>query len=81
VPPEKLADDVEAVIRECRERVEGVGAQQYYVEGQPQKFETMQFTDLFEYAEEELRDLVVYAVMLRIRLRRLRDFMHERDLI
>jgi hypothetical protein len=71
--PVELAADVEAAIAECRERVEGVGAQQYYVPGQPQKFETMPLDGLFEYAEEELRDLVVYAVMLRIRLRRLRE--------
>ena len=71
--PTELAAEVEAVITECRDRVEGVGAQQYYQEGQPQKFETMDLDGLFEYAEEELRDLVVYAVMLRIRLRRLRE--------
>lgn len=33
----------------------------------------MDLDGLFEYAEEELRDYVVYAVMLRIRLRRLRS--------
>lgn len=81
MPPQELADEVESIIRECRERVEDVGAQQYYVEGQPQKFESMQLDGLFEYAEEEIRDLVVYAVMLRIRIRRLRDWMHERDLL
>jgi hypothetical protein len=71
--PEELANEVQAVIEECRERVEGVGAQQYYVEGQPQKFETMPLDGLFEYAEEEIRDLIVYGVMTRIRLRRLRE--------
>lgn len=66
--PEELANEVEAVIRECRERVEGVGALQYWTPGQPQKFESMDLDALFEYAEEELRDYVVYSVMLRIRL-------------
>lgn len=73
--PEELALEVEAFIEECRERVEGVGARQYYKPGEPQKFETMILDELFEYAEEELRDCVVYATMLRIRLRRLRDKM------
>ena len=71
--PAELAADVEAVIRECRGRVLGPGKEQYWTPGQPQKFETMNLDGLFEFAEEEIRDLVVYAVMLRIRLRRLRE--------
>lgn len=71
--PQELADEVTQMIEECRERVTGVGATQYYEQGKPQKFETMALDDLLEYAEEELRDLVVYAVMARIRFRRLRD--------
>lgn len=71
--PAELAAEVEAAIAECRERVEGVGAQQYYVPGQPQRFEFMDLDGLFEYAEEEVRDGIVYLVMLRIRMRRLRQ--------
>lgn len=70
--PAELAAEVEAAIAECRERVEGVGAAQYWTPGQPQKFETMDLDGLFEYAEEEIRDGIVYLVMLRIRFRRLR---------
>lgn len=77
--PQELAAEVENVIAECRERVEGVGAQQYWTPGQPQRFETMDLDGLFAFAEEEIRDLVVYAVMLRIRLRRLRDRLAPAD--
>lgn len=68
--PTELADEVEAVIRECRERVEGIGAQQYYVPGQPQKFETMPMGDLVRYAKEEMLDEINYNVMRLIRLDR-----------
>ena len=69
---EELADEVTSIVEECRVRVLGIGKEQYS-EGEHQRFETMHMDDLFEYAEEELRDLVVYACMLRIRLRRLRN--------
>jgi hypothetical protein len=70
--PQELASEVEGMIRLCTERITGIGAQQYHVEGQPQKFETLPFDDLCEYYEEELRDIINYAVMTHIRLRRLR---------
>jgi hypothetical protein len=69
---EELATQVDQMIEECRERVMGVGHDQYSV-GNKQRFEIMLLDDLFEYAEEELRDLVIYACMLRIRLRKLRN--------
>lgn len=53
-------------------RVMGVGDQQYsQIDGQ--KFENMPVDDLLAWANEELEDVIVYAVMLRIRLARLRD--------
>lgn len=63
-----------AVAKLCADRVgpDSVGAKQYVVPGQPQKFETMDFDGLCDYYEEELRDLVNYAVMTHIRLGRLR---------
>lgn len=76
--PEDLAAEIESVVRACTERVTGIGAQQYYKPGEPQKFETMPFDDLAEYYEEELRDIINYAVMTHIRLRRLRDVARDR---
>jgi hypothetical protein len=67
----ELADAVEELIRECRERVMGVGDQQYS-EGDQQKFEGMPLTELFEWAFEEIDDVVVYAAMIRIRLQRVK---------
>lgn len=69
---EDLAREVEAIIRECTTRVTGVGHDQYARE-EGQLFELQSLDWLFESAEEEMRDLVVYACMLRIRIRRLRD--------
>lgn len=65
-----LADEVEAAIQRCRVRVLGVGDQQYS-EGDQQKFERMPVADLFEWTLEELDDVIVYAVMLGVRVRRL----------
>lgn len=65
-----LADAVEELIRECRERVMGVGDQQYS-EGTTQKFEKMDLRELVEWAYEEIDDVVVYAAMIRIRLGRI----------
>lgn len=78
--PQELAENVETVIRQCTERVgpDSIGARQYYVEGQPQKFETMSFPDLAQYYREELLDLVNYAVMTTIRIDRLQAAFVER---
>jgi hypothetical protein len=78
--PQELAAEVGRVVELCQARVgpESIGAQQYYVVGQPQKFETMSFDALAEYYEEELRDIVNYAVMSHIRLGRLREEMARR---
>ena len=72
---EEPQGEVASIIEECQERVLGVGAQQYATQ-EGQLFEQMPYDALFEYAEEEIRDLVVYACMLRIRLRRLRDMLY-----
>jgi hypothetical protein len=70
--PDQLADEVDYQIERCVKRIEGIGADQYAQE-EDQKFETMDLDDLFEYANEELDDIINYAVMLRIRLDRLRQ--------
>lgn len=68
---DQLADEVAQFIAECAARVRGVGKDQYEGKGF-QKFETMEMDELFEYLEEELRDVANYAAFLVIRLRRIR---------
>jgi hypothetical protein len=68
-----LADEVEAAINRCRSRILGVGKDQYEEEPDTQKFETMPFDQLIDWALEELDDVINYAVMLGIQVRRVRD--------
>ena len=70
--PDQLADHVRTFVSGCIERVVGVGAQQYS-QGTTQKFEIMPLGQLIDWTDEELQDVVVYAVMLSIRLRGIRD--------
>ena len=76
---EELSKEVDTFIRECQGRVMGVGAEQYSM-GDVQKFEVMPLDDLLEYAQEELRDMAVYACMNHIRLQRVRDALARRGL-
>ena len=64
---EQLADAVQAAIGACRERVLGVGADQYDDGSGTQRFETLPDAELAAWLLEEADDLIVYAVMLRIR--------------
>jgi hypothetical protein len=67
---DELAEYVADFVVDAASRVRGVGASQYSFEGY-QKFEAMTLPELFEYADEEILDLMNYCVMLRIRLIRL----------
>ena len=67
---EQLADAVEAAIGACRGRVLGVGADQYDDGSGVQKFEMLPAAELAAWLLEEADDLIVYAVMLRIRAAR-----------
>lgn len=69
---EDLANYVDQFIREAQARVRGVGDEQYS-QGTHQKFEAMHPDELFEWAQEEVQDIAVYAAMLDIRLRRIRE--------
>jgi hypothetical protein len=73
--PADLSDEVAKVVRDAQDRVgpDSIGARQYHVEGQPQKFETMSLDGLAEYMYEEALDLINYGVMMSIRALRLRD--------
>ena len=64
---EQLADAVEQAVRAARHRVLGVGAHQYDDGSGTQKFETLPAAELASWLLEEADDLIVYAVMLRIR--------------
>ena len=67
--PEDLAYEVEDAIRYCRRRVLTVGANQYSEDEDRQKFEGMHPAELMEEALDEIDDLIVYAVMARIRIK------------
>lgn len=75
--PQELSDTVATVVARAQDRVGpgSIGAQQYSVPGQPQKFETMELDALLEYVEEEALDLINYGVMVVVRLERLREAM------
>jgi hypothetical protein len=79
--PQQLGEEIERFIADCVQRVAGIGRDQYYnAETNTQRFETMPLDDLFEYYEEELRDIVNYATMAHIRLKRLREALASRNL-
>lgn len=65
-----LAESVVEYMKEATARIHGVGNDQY---SQPshQKFEELDIHEMFNYADEELLDLMNYLVMLRIRLFRI----------
>ena len=62
-----LADFVEGFIVQAVTRVKGTGDDQYS-DGDVQKFETKDVDDIFQDAQEELYDVVNYAIMLSLRL-------------
>lgn len=72
--PQELSDEVARVVEMAQSRVgpDSIGAQQYHVEGKPQKFETMDLAGLAEYMLEECLDHVNYGVMMSIRAMRLK---------
>ena len=77
---EDLAGAVADVVVDATARIKGVGREQYEEPGF-QKFEAMPLMELFEYADEELLDLINYTVMLRIRLIRIASALLDADVI
>jgi len=73
---QQLAREVVETSLDAAQRITGIGAEQYS-NGDTQKFETMPLDELFEYADEELLDLINYATMTRIRLKRLREAIQQ----
>lgn len=68
--PEELSNAVKEVVALAQERVgpDSIGAQQYYVEGEPQKFETMTLSGFLVYTREEALDIINYGVMLVLKI-------------
>jgi hypothetical protein len=77
---EDLAEFVEVFVNDCKDRIKGAGNEQYSEDGY-QKFEIMDLDDLFEYIEEEIRDIPNYCAMLFIRMRRVREALKAIDII
>lgn len=70
---EELAEEVAEAIESCVKRVMGVGKEQYEDVAGKQKFEKISLPALLREALEELDDVMVYNVMLRIRMKNLLD--------
>ncbi len=70
---EELAETVANTIQATTARILGVGAAQYDDGSGTQKFETLAPSELAEWLIEEADDLIVYAIMLRIRATRFAD--------
>lgn len=75
---EELAAEVEATIRRTSLRVLGPGREQYDLGGE-QHFESMPLGELLRWAQEELDDVIVYAVMQSIRFSRLQSVVARHD--
>ncbi|MEV0823881.1 hypothetical protein [Nonomuraea rubra] len=68
---EELAAAIKTSVEAVQGRILGVGKDQYDY-GDSQTFEKMMISDLIDWAIEEADDQIAYAVMLRIRLTRLK---------
>lgn len=65
---DELAQAVEATVNSLKHRVKGVGAAQYDDGSGVQRFERKRVADIAIDAMEEIDDLIVYAVQMRLRL-------------
>lgn len=79
--PGELSRRVGEITAEAQSRVGpgSIGAQQYYVPGQPQKFETMSRLALLDYFRDEMLDAINYAVMFILRLDQLKDALSDME--
>ncbi|WP_113705485.1 hypothetical protein [Nonomuraea lactucae] len=68
---EELANAIKTSVDAVQSRILGVGKDQYDY-GDTQTFEKMTISELIDWALEEANDQIAYAVMLRIRLTRLK---------
>lgn len=71
---EELAAEVKDAIERTTSRVVGEGHDQYSF-GDKQLFESLPPEELLAWALEELDDLIVYAVMTGIQIKRIREAM------
>ncbi|WP_440066395.1 hypothetical protein [Streptosporangium sp. OZ121] len=75
---DQLAAAVESAVKAAKARVMGVGKDQYETPDGNQGFESMSLAELLDWASEEAEDLMVYAVMLQIRITRVKRILRER---
>lgn len=68
---EELAEAVAEAVEAACERVMGTGKEQYEDVKGKQRFEKLTMTQLLRETLEELDDVMVYNVMLRVRMRNL----------
>lgn len=75
---EDFANEVAAAVLAVRERILGIGREQYERNGR-QQFEDMTPAQIVQFGLEEAEDLIAYAVMLRIRLNEVKKVMKLLD--
>lgn len=71
---EELAEEVEKVVARCRERITGIGNEQYSLPSGLQDFELRSFDELLQMYLEEIEDGINHLVMLHIRFTRILTF-------
>ena len=69
---EAVAIRFDTFCRAARDRITGVGAQQYVTDG-VQRYDTLPLDALYQEAIEELLDVAAYAFMLTDRISKARD--------
>ena len=69
----ELSEEVATAALAVMHRIETVGARQYEEATGKQRFEEMPLADLYQEGMEELEDIIAYAVMLRVRLLKLKE--------
>ena len=69
----ELSQEVAEAALAVMHRVETVGARQYEEATDKQRFEVMPLAALYQEGMEELEDIIAYAVMLRVRLQKLKE--------
>ena len=65
---EEHADEVRSIVFSLRERILGVGADQYDDGSGTQRFENKPIENILTDAVEEIDDLIVYLCQIRMRL-------------
>jgi hypothetical protein len=77
---QELAGSVKDIIEKAQSRILGIGSEQYSLEeNRNQKFEEYSINKMFEQFEEEILDVINYAVMLNLKLASLQERVRSVD--